>query len=126
MDELFRTPNIRRLATALLVAAACFAFWAALQPKLAPPGVYHTDKIVHVLVFAVLGGLAALARTSRRWLLLAVLALAGLGVLIEIGQSMVPGRSASLSDLLGDLIGIAAGVAAVEMTAPFWLKLART
>ncbi|WP_207458763.1 VanZ family protein [Azospirillum sp. SYSU D00513] len=125
MDELLRAPNIRRLAAALLIAAACFAFWAALQPKLTPPSAYHADKIVHILAFAVLGGLAALARTSRRWLLLAVLALTGLGALIEIGQSMVPGRSASLNDLLGDIIGIGVGVAAVEVMLPFLSKLVR-
>ncbi|WP_431855833.1 VanZ family protein [Azospirillum sp.] len=108
---------LRRLAAALLVAAAAFAFWAALQPSLEPPG-HGIDKLVHAGVFAVLGGLALAAAPDRRSLLLALGGLAALGGMIEIVQGMF-GRDASLSDLMGDVVGIAAGAwaarAVIEM-----------
>ncbi|PWC42156.1 hypothetical protein TSO221_22470 [Azospirillum sp. TSO22-1] len=101
----------------MLIAAAAFAFWAALQPGLEPPG-HGIDKLVHAGVFAVLGGLALAAAPDRRSLLLALAGLAALGGMIEVVQGMV-GRDASLSDLTGDVLGIAAGAwaarAVIEM-----------
>jgi len=104
--------TIRRLAWAALVGAGAVVFWAALQPDLAPPGEFHADKLIHVGAFAVLGGLAALASASRLSLLLWFVALTGLGAGIEIAQAMVPDRSMSFADLLSDIGGISAGMAA--------------
>jgi VanZ family protein len=120
------TPAYRRLAAVVLVAAAAVAFWAALQPQLAPPDTFEADKFIHIGAFAFLGGLASLAAPNRRLLVIAALALVGLGTGIEIGQSMVPGRSASLLDLAGDVVGIIGGIAAVGLMAPIWLRIART
>ena len=106
-------PPLRRLAAATLVAAAVFAFWAALQPGLEPPG-HGIDKLVHGGVFAVLGGLALAAAPDRRWLAASVLILAGLGGLIEVAQYALASRDASVLDFLGDLAGIAAGVWAMR------------
>ena len=99
---------LRRLSAALLVAAAAFSFWAALQPSLEPPG-HGVDKLVHAAVFGLLAGLALAAAPNRRWLLLNLSALAGLGALIEVAQYLLPDRDASLVDLASDLAGIAMG-----------------
>lgn len=100
-------PPLRSLAAALLVAAAAFAFWAALQPSLEPPG-HGIDKLVHAGVFAVLGGLALAASPDRRALLLGLIGLTLLGGMIEVVQGLF-GRDASLFDLAGDVVGIVAG-----------------
>ena len=105
-------PTLRRLAAALFVLAAVFAFWAALQPGLEPPG-HGVDKLVHSAVFALLAGLGLAAAPDRRWLLVNLIGLAALGAFIEVAQYLV-GRDASVLDLLGDLIGIALGAMAAR------------
>lgn len=112
-------PSLRRIAAATLVAAATFAFWAALQPSLAPPG-HILDKFVHTGVFAVLGGLALAAAPDRRTLLLSLAGLAALGGLIEFVQYVMPDREASVVDFLGDVVGIALGAWAARQAIGLW------
>ena len=52
-----------------------------------------------------------------------LLSLLGFGVLIEVAQLYVPGRSAEWADLLADAIGIACG--AVIASVMLWLASAR-
>lgn len=105
----------RRLALCALLGLMGAAFWAALQPQLAPSGLYGFDKLVHAGAFGLLTLLGVLASASRRTAFLAVLAVLALGGAIEVAQSFVPGREASLSDLAGDAAGIAVGLAAVRL-----------
>lgn len=112
-------PALRRLAAASLVAAAAFAFWAAMQPSLAPPG-QILDKAVHTGVFAVLGGLALAAARDRRALLLGLAGLAALGGLIEVVQYVLPDREASVVDFLGDVAGIALGAWVARQAIGLW------
>jgi len=101
-------PPLRRLAAIALLAAGAFAFWAALEPSLEPPG-HGIDKLVHAGVFAVLGGLALAASPDRRWLLVNLGGLVMLGGLIEFAQYLDPYRSASVLDFTGDIVGTVAG-----------------
>lgn len=93
-----------------------FAFWAALQPDLAPPGAFGADKVVHVATFAFLAHLGMAASATGRAAVLWALGLAMLGVGIEVAQCFVPEREASLADVAGDWVGIAAGVTASRLT----------
>ena len=66
----------------------------------------HSDKLAHVLFFAVLWVMARRAGFAAAWPL--ALALLGYGVFIEVAQALSPtGRSASLSDVAADCLGIA-------------------
>ncbi|KAA0678974.1 VanZ family protein [Roseomonas genomospecies 6] len=103
----------RRLALGALLGLMGAAFWAALQPQLAPSGLYGFDKLVHAGAFGLLTLLGVLASASRRTAFLAILAVFALGGAIEVAQSFVPRREASLSDLAGDVVGIAAGLATI-------------
>jgi hypothetical protein len=69
------------------------------------------DKWVHGLSYAVLGGLVAAARGRRGGLelLVVVLAVAGLGVGIEVAQLAVPGRTGGSADALANLVGAVVG-----------------
>lgn len=66
------------------------------------------DKIGHFLAYAALGAAGAAALAGR--IGAAVLGATAYGALMELGQLLVPGRSAGFGDLLADLLGAIAGV----------------
>ncbi len=70
------------------------------------------DKVAHAVVFGVLGLLVAFALEGslEKRALWAVLLTALYGVSDEAHQSMVPGRSVELLDLLADIAGAALAV----------------
>lgn len=73
-----------------------------------------TDKIVHAVVYGVLAALLARGGLERGWrhAVLAAIALAvAYGVVDELHQSQVPGRDASVADVIADLVGALAGAA---------------
>jgi VanZ family protein len=103
----------------LPVAALCGAIfiqssYPSLQPIIHWP---NSDKLLHMMVYALLGALIcrALSTVGRlnaeRWMLIAcaVVLTTLYGVSDEWHQSFVPGRHASAADLLADFIGALAG-----------------
>ena len=99
------------LGRAAFASAVLLSFVVLFAPARdvpsAPPGV---DKVVHALLFAVLG-------ITGRWSgvrgpVLAVL-LTGYGATSELLQAVTPlGRSASMGDWLADVLGVGAGLLA--------------
>lgn len=89
--------------------------WLGSLPDLQPPfdTALPVDKVGHFAMFAVLGALLAFAlhrasvRASLAWPLAAGVLV---GVLDELHQRSVPGRSADLQDLLADALGCALGL----------------
>lgn len=103
--------TVRLVAPLALMAAIS---WASSRPM--PFGLQHgSDKIVHALAFGVLAGLwiVALAPGRVAWrVALASFAIsAAWGVIDEIHQSFVPGRSSEAGDAVADAFGasVAAG-----------------
>ncbi|KKO10608.1 VanZ family protein [Pseudohongiella sp.] len=76
------------------------------------------DKIIHALLFAVCGVLAA--RSWRNTLSLASIALLLVlfGALTEIAQTAIPGRGMSLGDLVADMVGVLAGIGIWQWIGP--------
>lgn len=73
----------------------------------------NSDKLMHMVAYAMLASLAWFAvRAHRRAPLSAFLMAALYGGIDELHQSFVPGRSASGLDLLADTLGALACVAA--------------
>jgi VanZ family protein len=76
---------------------------------------WNSDKLFHALAYAVVGAAAAWPTLRRRggWgpaaFVESFLLAAGYGVLDEWHQSFVPGRSATLSDVVADAVGAALG-----------------
>jgi hypothetical protein len=99
---------VSRGAFALAVLASLVVLFApAGDVPAAPPGV---DKVVHLLLFAALGGTGRWAGI-RAWPL--AVGLAGYAGLSEILQAATPlARSGSVADLLADLAGVALGLVA--------------
>jgi len=103
------------------VCAWClFLFILSAQPDLGIPGnIPESDKVVHLLVYGVLGWLWGRAvkgswpGASALITLLSVVAFSGLyGSSDEWHQSYVPGRSADLLDAIVDVCGGTLGGAA--------------
>jgi VanZ family protein len=110
---------VRRLSRALLSAACVLAFIMACLPK--PPGVPFepSDKIQHIVAFAVLALLARIAFWEARALSIFV-SLSLFGALIECVQ-LVPalGRDADIVDWLADIVAILS-VLLIVKTFQYW------
>ncbi len=81
----------------------------SLMPYLAVPdgAPNHTDKLVHLAMQGTLG--FAVVWAWPRPVLWTAAGLAGLVVVLEVGQIWVPGRSFSVGDLATNAIGAAIG-----------------
>jgi VanZ family protein len=92
----------------VMVAGVLFAV-RPLTSRLNPETLFlHSDKIAHVLYFALLWLLARRGGFASRWPL--ALALLGYGVSIEVAQQLAPTRrAASLTDIAADTLGVALG-----------------
>lgn len=112
MKEPHRTRAWRSLLGVLLLAIT----WLALNPV--PPKAVDSgwDKLNHLAAFISLAvcawrgfGSAHPRPESRRGGLALTTALLAYGLLIEVVQGFVPGRSAEAQDLMADALGIAIG-----------------
>ena len=112
------------------VATLCYCLvifgLSAIPKTVSIPSLYGVDKVLHVIEYGVLGFLIALSLTgvrpeiSNRFLAILILVLATLyGISDEIHQSFVPGRSASVWDVLADSLGGLLG-------AFFYIRIVRT
>jgi len=75
------------------------------------------QNAMHMPAYAllmVLGG-AALVRPTAGRIASAALVCCALGGVLECAQAVIPGRTASVSDILANVAGVAVGVAAVAL-----------
>lgn len=95
------------------VAYSGLLWWMSSQPQALAPEV--NDKVAHVLAYALLGALWARAwwfcttDSVHRIAVTSIALAAGYGVVDELHQSFVPGRTASMADALADLVGAIGG-----------------
>ena len=87
---------------------------ASLLPTSALPKVDLSDKVEHVIAYAVLAVLGGKAFPGRPWLLAAALAANGVGVEF-LQHAMALGRQGDVLDALANTLGIAAGLGAVGL-----------
>ncbi len=80
--------------------------WQSLVPKPIPAAELVSDKLLHALAFLVLGFLADAGWPDRPFDRYKFVPLGLYGVGIEAIQSLLPGRMASLGDLLADGFGL--------------------
>lgn len=113
-----RAPWVAVVAWAAVILVA-----TSLPGRVLPPAFPHADKLVHLASYGVLGALVARAlRTggarapSPRVFAAAAATLALFAAGDEWHQQFVPGRSADRADWLADMIGAAAGLAALTTT----------
>jgi VanZ family protein len=92
----------------ILVIAICVM---SLLPNFGPPSEHNVDKILHFLGYGAVAGLPFLAMRASARVLYAALAMAPLGIVLEILQGYVPGRVADGADIVANLAGVVAGLA---------------
>lgn len=114
LQTALHNPQTRRAwrwtCTALFVAVGT----AALTPGDMAPTVTASDKIDHLLAFAALSATALLAMApGPRRSIAAAASMCSYGVVIEVLQTQVAGRSAEFQDVLADAVGAALGVAVI-------------
>ena len=92
------------------------ALWAAVlflvshQPSLNVDLSGGRDKIAHFGAYLVLGVLLAAGRGPEARALWLILLGSLYGIIDELHQSFVPGRSADVWDVVADILGVATGV----------------
>lgn len=69
------------------------------------------DKVVHLLVYYIFAVLGYRALQKKRQYPLLCFGIIVYGALLEFGQSYVPGREMSASDLAANMAGVALGAA---------------
>jgi len=113
---------VRRAAawTLAAIAYAALIFWLSHQPDplpFVPRAWLASDKLLHGLEYAGLGGLAALALGARgvrpgRALAAAAVLASAYGATDELHQAFVPGRESDAADWAADTVGAILGAAA--------------
>ena len=107
-----RLPAIRRALSAIFWAAILFTFVMAVMPH--PPRLpgEPSDKVQHIIAFATLGLLGALAFPARSIVRLAIW-LSLFGALIELVQAIpVLHRDSDVLDWVADTLAVAAALTA--------------
>jgi VanZ family protein len=113
------------IAVNILLVVAVFVL-TVLPAILAPhrisqlPGI---DKWLHALTFAALA-IWFTGQYARRSYWIVAVGLIAYGALIEIGQSLIPYRTAEWGDLAADVAGIAAGIAIALVATGGWSQKA--
>ena len=100
----------RRAWAGVAVALGMLTCYFAFRPEPAQVMPEGTDKLQHLLAFAVMTPAWQLATGCRRELAMRVATgLAAFGGFIELVQLRIPGRSGEFADWLADAAGIALG-----------------
>lgn len=106
-------PKVRLFGRVAVVVCFIAITWLALLTRDFQSFHAGGDKLNHFMAFFTLA-LGLRCFWSRRNGLVFLLLL-GYGVLIEIAQYFIPGRYASVRDVLADVVGIGAGLAVAFM-----------
>ena len=102
-------PRVRALLAWRVVfagALAAAAWTSLLPPEYLPSDLRLSDKLLHLIGYAVLGALAVIS--GLRWPFAIAVAVA-FGLLLEVAQGALGYRSFEWADLLADAAGAALG-----------------
>ncbi len=102
-----RAMNMELFFRLLLAFAVVAISWLAFSPDPPTDSIEALgDKFQHIAAFVALAFCADMAFPKYRFLAWKLLPLIGYGAFIEVVQSLLPWREASLLDLSADLLGI--------------------
>lgn len=119
--NILRNPILLWVLLVLWVCAFLVIIYLGLKPT--PLSLEHpADKFLHAASCAIVVMLPALLLRRLSYLLISIAVLFAAGAGIEVYQSFLPGREASLSDLLADATGIIIGVAMARVLLHFYRK----
>jgi len=90
----------------IFIAYVVFVIAASLIPEAGTSIVVYQDKIAHLAAYFVMGVLAWTAVTTMKRKLYLLLSSVVLGVVLELVQELVPGRSMDIADAAANAAGI--------------------
>ncbi len=103
----------QKIARGAFAIAVIAIVAASLLPAEELPSLDIWDKLEHVLAYSLLAVLGALAWAGRaRATAVLGISLVAMGIVLELLQSLVPGRYTDPADALANLIGTLAGLSA--------------
>lgn len=99
---------MRYLRALPFFAVLAVILFTGLKPEPLPEAVEQQDKLHHLLGFAALAATSRLAfpRAHFFWPLAVSL---GIGLLIELGQGLLPDRTPSVGDMVANTLGVSLG-----------------
>lgn len=105
------------LARIAALTATALVATLSLMPHLAVPDAAprHTDLLIHLTMQGTVGFTLIWGWPRKLWWLLPALGL--LVIVLEVGQTWVPGRSFSWADLIINVVGAASGAGLAHLFA---------
>ncbi len=99
---------MRYLRVLPFLAVLAILLFTGLKPEPVPEAVEQQDKLHHLLGFAALMATSRLAFPRAHFIWLLAFSL-GIGLLIELGQGLLPDRTPSTTDMLANALGVVLG-----------------
>jgi len=108
--------GLQRFARVGFVLGTVAIVWLSLLPGADVPALGLWDKLEHTLAYGTVAAIGAVgwAGRARDWARVAVF-LATLGAVLEVLQTMVPGRLGDVGDAAANVIGTFAGMSMVAL-----------
>ncbi len=82
----------------------------------------HVDKIAHIIAYGIMGFLAYLSVSSVRKRFYFFFIVISLGLVLELFQLYVPGRSASFFDIIANTLGAVLGYLCAWLALAYFIK----
>ena len=106
----------------IFIAYVLLVIILSLIPTAALGEGLHVDKIAHIIAYGIMGFLAYLSVSSVRKRFYFFFIVISLGVLLELFQLYIPGRSASFFDILANTLGAALGYLCAWLALAYFIK----
>jgi len=100
------------LAASAWCALVLLVVWLSLSSAVHLSSAHHFNQILHAAAYAAVAGSPVILIGSSDAALILAMSAPLLGVLLEIGQTFVPGRTGDLRDAAADCAGALVGVIA--------------
>lgn len=104
-------PRIRQWILVLWIASVALVVYLSLVPRIEfPYDFINADKVYHVLAYLWLSVLPFFAFRKPKAALAGTFGMIPLGMVLELAQYYVPGRSFSLLDMAANCLGVMLGI----------------
>jgi len=106
----------------IFIAYVLLVIILSLIPTAALGGELHVDKIAHIIAYGIMGFLAYLSVSSVRKRFYLFFIIISLGLVLELFQLYIPGRSASFFDMIANTLGAVLGYLCAWLALAYFIK----
>ena len=97
--------------TVIWVGSICLVTYYSLVPRVEfPVDFWGSDKFYHLIAYAWLALLPMIGFSKKKLAVTAALFMIVLGIVLEMGQRYVPGRTFSIADIGANTLGVFLGI----------------